>query len=252
MASEVETIAAERRGSEERSRSPARGEASPANAGEGSPMELANLPEHGPSGYTYHHGPEANFMSGPLLPASHSARWDPRGGGSFSMRLPTPAPADTMMAVPPEAVPGGTNAASSASNGNGNGGLRAGGAAGGAAGGSAGGAAGSGDGGGGYPAWDNGAVQMQPFPGSSPVTVRFAEVVHWRQRVVYCSSAATVDGVKWAMRHIVGQNVSTFRINDGFSGHPLARHWHVTDATPNGWPNFSEPRRILVVMPSFM
>ncbi len=84
------------------------------------------------------------------------------------------------------------------------------------------------------------------------MTVRFAEVVHWRQRVVYCRPDATVEHVKWAMRQTVGQHVSTFRINDGFSGQPLARHWYVTEPDANIWPNVAVPRRILVVMPSFM
>jgi hypothetical protein len=252
MATEGANVAAERRGSEERSRSPARGEATVVSPSE-MPLLLANLPEQSPNVYTYHHGPESDSrVRGPQLSTGQASFWDPRCGGSFSVRLTCPpVSTNTTMVVPHEAVPGGTGTAgvpgSALQSAAGNGGHRGDGDGSGAPGGSGGGSGGSGP-----PAWDESAVSMYAFQGSTPVTVRFAEVVHWRQRVVYCRPDATVEHVKWAMRQTVGQHVSTFRINDGFSGHPLARHWYVTEPDANVWPNVHEPRRILVVMPSFM
>jgi hypothetical protein len=217
------------------------------------PLQLVNLPEQGPNVYTYHHGPESNIApSNSLTQLGHASVWDPRGGGSFSLRLTSTGQAsDIVMSGPSEAVPGGAPGATAPGNAL----PAAGGPIGGDGGGDGGGApdgGNGGNGGGGPPAWDASACSHYPFPGSTPVTVRFAEVVHWRQRVVYCRADCTVDHVKWTMRDTVGQHVSTFRIGDGFSGHPLARHWRVTGLQANQWQNYQEPRRVLVVMPSFM
>jgi hypothetical protein len=235
-----------------RSRSPARGEPVPEVVHQ-TPLELANLPEGAPNAYTYHHGPESHpSRTGSILKRGAPAVWDPRGGGAFALRLKSSGGAQTTgMMGPSEAVPGGpAPAGSSGSAGPAAGGVGGTSAIGGGDDGP--GVEGDGNGGDGFPAWDEDACSMRPFAGSTPITVRFAEVLHWRQRVVYCRPDATVDNVKWTMRSTVGQHVSTFRIGDGFSGHPLARHWHVTGNTANNWHNFQEPRRVLVVMPSFM
>jgi hypothetical protein len=236
-----------------RSRSPYRGEPTPILADETS-LELTNLPEQGPHVYTYHHGPESdNFARNKMVTRGYAEVWDPRGGGAITLRLKsTGASQSTGMMVSSEAVPGGTPGAdSSGGAAHGVGGI--GGDSGdGGGGGAPDGGGGGGSGGGGQPPWDENACSLHPFPGSTPVSVRFAEVVHWRQRAVYCRPDATVDNVKWTMRHTVGQHVSTFRIGDGFSGHPLARHWYVTGQTANTVQNFQEPRRVLVVMPSFI
>jgi hypothetical protein len=237
-----------------RSRSPSRAEPTPVLADQ-APLELANLPEQGPNVYTYHHGPESTSRNmGSNAKRGYAAVWDPRGGGAFALRLKSHcANTSAGMMVPPEAVPGGTpTAASSGSAAAGVGGIAGEDSGNGGAGGAPDGGGGGDSGGGGPPTWDESACSLQHFAGSTPVTVRFAEVLHWRQRVVYCRPDATVDNVKWTMRHTVGQHVSTFRIGDGFSGHPLARHWHVTGHLANTWHNFQEPRRVLVVMPSFM
>ncbi len=90
MATEGENVAAEKQGSEVRFRSTARGEGTGVSPNE-TPLQLANLPEQGPNVYTYHHGPESDCsVRVPQLPVGHSAIWDPRGGGSFSVRLTTP------------------------------------------------------------------------------------------------------------------------------------------------------------------
>jgi len=234
-----------------RSRSPSRGDPSTATTA-ALPLQLVNLPEQGPNVYTYHHGPESDIaLSSPLSQLGYASVWDPRGGGSFSLRLTSTGQAsDFVMLEPSDAVPGDapgatapSNALPAASGLVGDGGTGDGGGA--PDGGN------GGNGGGGPPAWDESACSMYPFPGSSPVTVRFAEVVHWRQRVVYCRADCTVDHVKWTMRQTVGQHVSTFRISDGFSGHPLARHWRFTGLRANQWQNFQEPRSVLVVVPSF-
>jgi hypothetical protein len=253
MASDGADSVVNARGGEDiaRSRSPARADPSSLPTAP-LPLQLVNLPEQGPNVYTYHHGPESDIaLSVPLTQHGHASVWDPRGGGSFSLRLTsTGTSSDTVMIGPSEAVPGGAHGVTAPGNAlPGAGGLVGGG------GGDGGGApdgGNGGNGGGGPPAWDESACSLHSFPGSSPVTVRFAEVVHWRQRVVYCRADCTVDHVKWAMKETVGQHISTFRIGDGFSGHPLARHWRVTGLQANQWQNFQEPRRVLVVMPSFM
>jgi hypothetical protein len=253
MATAGENVAAERRVSEERSRSPARGEVTAVISPGEVPLLLGNLPEQNPNIYAYRKFHESDIkIRGPQLPTGQASWFDPRGGGSFSVRyIPPSVTANTAMDVPHEAVPGGTGTAgasgSSTESTDGSGGPRGDGDGRGAPGASSG-----GSGGGAPPAWDESAVSQYAFEGSTPVTVRFAEVVHWRQRVVYCRPDATVEHVKWAMRETVGQHVSTFRLNDGFSGHPLARHWYATDCDANNWPNVQVPRRILVVMPSFM
>jgi hypothetical protein len=253
MATVGENVAAERRGSEERSRSPARGEVTAVISPGELPLLLGNLPEHNPNVYAYRHFPESDLKDrGPQLPSGQASFWDPRGAGSWSVRyIPPSVSANTTIVVPHEAVPGGTGTAgvpgSASESAAGSGAHRGDGDGSGAPGGSSGGSGGCGP-----PAWDETAVSLHAFEGSTPVTVRFAEVVHWRQRVVYCRPDATFDHVKWAMRQQVGQHVSTFRINDGFSGQPMARHWYVTEPDANIWPNVAVPRRILVVMPSFM
>jgi hypothetical protein len=251
MATDGANVAVEKRDSAERSRSPSRGGEATVVSPDDLPLQLANLPEQAPNVYTYHHGPESDCRS-PQMPVGDTAVWDPRGGGSFTMRLTSPGDrAVPMMGVPHEALPGGTPAAGATGSAS-QGAVGTGGPSGDGDGGHAPGGGGDGNGGRGGPAWDEDACSMYSFPGSSPVTVRFAEVVHWRQRVVYCRPDATIDHIKWTMRHTVGQHVSTFRIGDGFSGHPLARHWYVTGPRANAWPNFQEARRVLVVMPSFM
>jgi hypothetical protein len=235
-------------GSHGRSRSPPAAASSPYVDGAGdSAMQLANLPEQGPNMYTYHYGPES-APRGRLFAGRGHTVWDPRGGGAFTVRTGITGGAAGTVVVSPEAVPGGTTP-TGAGAGNQPGDDEA---AGDGAGAGSSGGGGNSSGGGGPPAWDPDACSLREFPGSTPVTVRFAEVVHWRQRVVYCRSDATVDQVKWAMKDIVGQNVSTYRISDGFSGHPLARHWFITGQVANTWQNFQEPRRVLVVVPSFM
>ena len=254
MSSEGITFEAPERavGRVNRSRSPLRGEPTAISPND-PPLELANLPEQGPNVYTYHHGPESNSMN--TIPRSKHGEttvWDPRGGGAFSLRLTSTGSAPGSMVIgSSEAVPGDTPD-SSASGSAPTAVARIGGGSGdGDGGGGTGGGGGDGHGGGGLP-WDASACSLQHFAGSTPVTVRFAEVVHWRQRVVYCRPDCTVEHVKWTMRQTVGQHVTTFRIGDGFSGHPLARHWYVTGPTQNNWQNYQEPRRVLVVMPSFM
>jgi hypothetical protein len=235
----------------QRSRSPSRADPTPV-APNVTSLQLENLPKQCPHLYTYRHGPTSDsriWSSHWLL--DDAVLCDPRGGGSSSLRLTsTGASSGTMMMVPSEAVPGGTPAASASSGASpgvaGNDGDLGHHDGGGAPGGGAGGNHGFG-----LPAWDEDVCSLNPLFGSSPVTVRFAEVVHWRQRVVYCRPDCTVDHIKWTMRHIVGQHVSTFRIGDGFSGHPLARHWHVTGHMANTW-LLQEPRRVLIVLPSCM
>jgi hypothetical protein len=236
---------------EVRSRSPPAVTPMPIEGNEGSvPLQLVNLPEQGLNMYTYHYGPEATPTRGRKMTKQSRSVWDPRGGGAFAVRTANTGASSGTVVVPPDAVHGGTANpdavlgdvvdADGAPGDGGNGDPDDGGNGGG------------GYGGGGPPGWDPQACSLQDFAGASPVTVRFAEVVNWRQRVVYCRADCTVEHVKWAMRHTVGQHVSTYRISDGFSGHPLARHWHVTGQVGNAWQNFQEPRRVLVVVPSFM
>jgi hypothetical protein len=234
-----------------RSRSPPAVTPMPNEGNDGSvSLQLVNLPEQGPNMYTYHYGPEATATRGRTITKQSRSVWDPRGGGAFAVRTAFTGGSSGSLVWPPDAVHGGTTSPDAV--------LGDGGEPDGAPGDSgdgapdAGGNGGGGYGGGGPPPWDPDACSLQNFAGASPVTVRFAEVVSWRQRVVYCRADCTVEHVKWAMRQTVGQDVSTYRISDGFSGHPLARHWHVTGPVGNAWQNFQEPRRVLVVVPSFM
>ena len=234
-----------------RSRSPPAQTPMPNEGDDGSvPLQLVNLPEQGPNMYTYHYGPEATPARGRTITKQNRSVWDPRGGGAFAVRTALTGGSSGSLVVPPDAVHGGTT--------NPDAGLGGVGEPDGAPGDGGDGAPdddGNGDGGyggGGPPGWDPRACSLQHFAGASPVTVRYAEVVSWKQRVVYCRADCTVEHVKWAMRETVGQHVSTYRISDGFSGHPLARHWHVTGPVGNAWQNFQEPRRVLVVVPSFM
>ena len=234
-----------------RSRSPPAVTPMPNEGDDGSvPLQLVNLPEQGPNMYTYHYGPEATPTRGRTITKQSRSVWDPRGGGAFALRTALTGGSSGSLVVPPDAVHGGTTSPDAGLGGVGEPDGAPGDSGDGAP--DDGGNGGGGYGGGGPPGWDPQACSLQNFAGASPVTVRFAEVVSWRQRVVYCRADCTVEHVKWAMRETVGQHVSTYRISDGFSGHPLARHWHVTGPVGNAWQNFQEPRRVLVVVPSFM
>ena len=106
------------------------------------------------------------------------------------------------------------------------------------------------------PKWDPSHCSASFKPDMVPVTVKWAPHVHWQQTTVYVDEEATWDHVKYTIQSRYGAHVSSFRMQDGFSGEPLNRFGLVEGlaaihdlARAGEYP--MEHQRISVVVPSF-
>lgn len=79
-------------------------------------------------------------------------------------------------------------------------------------------------------------VSFKEEPGLVGVTVRYAHILAWSQRTVYISPECNSDQLKWGLRNHLGGSVSTWRVHDGFRGHPYDRFRPIVSGPENGKP----------------
>jgi hypothetical protein len=100
----------------------------------------------------------------------------------------------------------------------------------------------------GSPPWSPQA-QWGPAPGYTAVSVWYAPIISWRQKIVYVSPHASSDHLKWFMADLVGNNVTTFRVHSGWRGTPYDRMTPVTQPPPGA--HADEQPTVLLLVPSF-
>ena len=80
------------------------------------------------------------------------------------------------------------------------------------------------------PAWK--VCSMNEKDGMVPICVRYAPLTSWSQKTIWVSPECNSDDLKWVMRKQLGGMVCTWRVHEGFRGHPYDRFTPLLDGAP--------------------
>lgn len=87
--------------------------------------------------------------------------------------------------------------------------------------------------------------------GFVPVAVRYANVAAWVQRTVWVAPDCNSDHLKWGLRHHLGSSVSTWRVHEGFRGHPYDRYRPILEGPPPPAPQEGRLNGPILIVQSF-